>query len=264
MRTERKIIMAVAVMSLMMFVAGTVRADWNPGDSYKMHYPQLPDLTPAGMDVNATFPAVLADDFLCTSPGPITDIHIWGSWIYDKLPPDGLVYPVSFTLSIHGDIPIGPDQPYSRPGNLLWNENFDPSQYTSRPYASVPLGEGFYDPATGILISPADYTVWQYNFQIDSQEAFYQQGSAAAPMIYWLEVSAFIPANPGYVFGWKTSPNHWNDDAAWTLGPTGPWFELCDPAGQSLDLAFVITPEPATMMVLALGGLAALLRKRNK
>jgi hypothetical protein len=52
-------------------------------------------------------------------------------------------------------------------------------------------------------------------------------------------------------FGWKTSLNHWNDDAVWTIGNepyNGPWEELRYPFGheyelQSIDLAFAITTE---------------------
>src|SRR3990172_9328291 len=90
-----------------------------------MHYPQLPDLTSTGMDVNATFPKVLADDFLCTSTGPITDIHIWGSWLNDNRPPVA-----NFRLSIHADIPAGPNNPYSRPGEQLWPGPLDAGEWS--------------------------------------------------------------------------------------------------------------------------------------
>ncbi|MFA7237845.1 MAG: PEP-CTERM sorting domain-containing protein, partial [Phycisphaeraceae bacterium] len=73
--------------------------------------------------------------------------------------------------------------------------------------------------------------------------------------------------------GWKTadmtlypSPytgNHYQDDAVFYNGTT--WQELFDPrfpTGQvSLDLAFVITPEPTSIALLTIGGLA-LLRRR--
>ena len=67
-------------------------------------------------------------------------------------------------------------------------------------------------------------------------------------------------------WGWKTSQNHWNDDAVWpsvsALQVT--WHELRDPITQeSLDLAFVITAEPATLGLLLLGGLALLRRRRS-
>ena len=70
---------------------------------------QLPDLSPTGMDVDATWhpetpeppPLILADDFLCTETGFITDIHIWGSWINDFYPFGEDPGAVEFTFSIH-------------------------------------------------------------------------------------------------------------------------------------------------------------------
>ena len=54
----------------------------------------MPDLNPTGLDVLDTLQPfgeqpqwkILADDFLCTQSGPITDIHIWGSWLNNVLP----------------------------------------------------------------------------------------------------------------------------------------------------------------------------------
>src|SRR5262245_12758426 len=84
------IVLASAVAS----PAPVVRADWNQGDPFKMHYPQLPELTSTGLDVLATAQGpgsaspskILADDWLCTFTGPVSDIHIWGSWLNDRLP----------------------------------------------------------------------------------------------------------------------------------------------------------------------------------
>jgi hypothetical protein len=70
-----------------------------------------------------------------------------------------------------------------------------------------------------------------------------------------------ITGSPDTLWGWKTSLDHWNDDAVWSV-PGTIWQELRDPAtGESLDLAFVITPEPATLSALLLG-ILALCRRR--
>jgi hypothetical protein len=64
-------------------VAAPATADWDPGDPYKMHYPQLPD--PEGWDVNFSPPLVPAGDWLCTRTGPVSDIHFWFSSQLDRL-----------------------------------------------------------------------------------------------------------------------------------------------------------------------------------
>jgi len=83
--------------------------------------------------------------------------------------------------------------------------------------------------------------------------------------IYWLDISVDLvgEAELGQL-GWKTSQDHFNDDAVYWDMINQDWAELRDPiSDESLDMAFVITPEPTTLALLALGGLAVL-RKRRK
>ena len=250
---------ALTFVIAMLVASSAVLADWNVGDPFKWLQP--PDLE-FGMDVRATQPKILADDFLCTQTGPITDIHIWGSWLDDRMNP--LTH---FDLAIYKDIPDpdGPTGPgYSQPGERVWARHFMPTEVHGRVFYE-PTNEYFYDPNVGQIIG-TDTQVWQYNFFIDPADAFIQQGTAAAPQVYWVSVLANVEGTE--LFGWKTSRQHWNDDAVWADTPTAVWHELRYPpghplAGQSIDLAFVITPEPATMGLLALGGLALLKRKRQ-
>src|SRR5688500_17438091 len=104
----------LCVMSALFLTTAAARADW-PNENITK-WVQEPDRV-TGMDVHASFPyapganfgKILADDFLCTLSGPITDIHIWGSWLNDRLPlvPDatGQLVPdpsaVEFKLSFH-------------------------------------------------------------------------------------------------------------------------------------------------------------------
>ena len=73
------------------------------------------------------------------------------------------------------------------------------------------------------------------------------------------------PNLQGY-WGWKTSRDNFEDDAVYYgMLPTQvwTWLPLEDPdTGETLDMAFVITPEPATLGLLLLGGLAMLRRRQ--
>jgi hypothetical protein len=231
-----------------MALAIPAAADWNLEDPCK--WVQLPDLAPTGMDVNTSFPYyILADDFLCTETGPITDIHIWGSWYHDYLPGGGDPYGVMFRLSLHADIPAGVGGiDYSRPGELLWLGHFDgPSGMFQARIWEEGIDEGWLEPPDYYEF-PGDHVCWQYNFFIDEAEAFIQEGTPDNPVIYWLDVQA-SPYDGEAWFGWKTSLDHWNDDAVWGTGEEpyeGPWYELIYPDGhpmwpESIDLAFVIT-----------------------
>ena len=235
------------------------RADWDPNDPYK--WVQLPDLEPNGMDVYDKS-RWLADDFLCTSMNRITDIHIWGSWKNDIIPTGG-AGALTFSLRIYGDIPADPSN-HSEPNEnqKLWERNALVPTY--RLYATG-LQEGWYDPNTSEYIPWGDSNCYQYNFLIPEANAFMQQGDPNNPIVYWLAVQATV-SDPIAIFGWKTSADHWNDDATWRTG--GQWYELTYPSGhplygQSIDLAFVITPEPATLSLLVLGGLALIRRRRT-
>jgi hypothetical protein len=210
---------------------------------------QLPDLETTGIDVDATMPLILADDFLCNERGAITDITVWGSWYHDLLPGDPLN--VQFTLSIHEDIPAGPGG-YSQPGPPVWMRVFPPGSFQVIPYQTG-IQEGWWNPAEPQSYEfPGDTVCWQYYFRIPPEQAFCQKGTPQQPKVYWLDVQAQPLGGPVLAqFGWKTSTQHWNDDAVWGMGQEpypGPWQELRYPPphplhGQSIDLAFALATD---------------------
>jgi len=124
---------------------GTVWAqvDW---PLCKMHYPQIPD--PHGWDVFAMMPDyILADDFMCIESGPITDLHFWGSWFEDMIPPPGDGKPeIGFHISFYADIPDpdGDGPLYSMPGELLWERDVLSEQVECIP--EVPSLQGWFEP----------------------------------------------------------------------------------------------------------------------
>ena len=223
---------------------------------------QPPDLSIFGLDVDAmrSNPCLLADDFECTEKTAITNIVVWGSWLEDVLPLDD-PNNVIFELSIHSDIGAGahpnPDITWSMPGETLWLMRFDPGMFNVRIEADQ-LQEGWYDPTEPDpqvgYIPLGDTICWRYEFPVDILRAFVQTGTVDNPVVYWLDVQAMPLDETGPSFGWKTSADHWNDDACWVekIEPyNGDWNELRYPLGHemegvSIDLAFALsggTPE---------------------
>jgi hypothetical protein len=212
---------------------------WNIGDPYKMHFPQLPDIAAYyggnTWSVNATADIVLADDFLCTETGFITDVHFWGSW-KDDIPGDILF----FTLSIHDDIPA--DQSpygYSMPGETLWEMEVSIACVHIVPLQTEGAG-GWYDPSTGEVIAGNHTWYYQYNICLDEfldmQDIFYQEEGT----IYWLNITAVVADPVTTQWGWENSSEHWTDDAVWRylLGPD--WQEIHEPGFNYAEHTFYV------------------------
>jgi len=235
--------LALAAVVTLASVAAPAYADWKPGDAYKMHFPQRPDTL--GYDVNFTSPRILADDWQCSETGPVNDIHFWFSarqdWLNLQFPLDTQIFNIH--VSIHEDIPAGPVIPFSRPGAVLWQRDYNVGQVKIRQNGSGP--QSWYDPATGLLIPNDHNKIYQCNIPaID--EPFYQKKGH----IYWLDVSISAQQE----LGWKSSDlrlypapytnQHFQDDAVWSAA-AGGWQDLHYPSGphlgESMDLAFVIT-----------------------
>jgi len=254
-----------AFFAALMFVVVPVWADWDPGDPYKMHAPQLPD--PNGWDVSFVN-GPLGDDWLCTETGAVNDIHLWVSFRGDLAPsPEGVV---GGFVEIWDNVPAGVDSEFSHPGIPLWGIGFDTNMpnVTMRWYEQ---GEQrWLEPGSGTIppLEPDHFNTYQINISpiSDVIAPFIQREGET----YWLVSHMFAddPAGPGPLeIGWKTSLTQYYDDAVYQSPLFPGWAPLEDPfAGHSLDLAFVITsiPEPATVVLLMIGaGVLAMQRRRN-
>ena len=205
---------------LVLLLVPVARADWNPNDPFKMHFPQEPD--PAGWDV-CLIDQWLADDFLCTETGPIHDIHFWYSFLEDI---EGEILPLD--IAIYDD--AGP--PSFGPGVPLWTWN-GMGTVTVRPYGSGP--QGFICPSTGFIQPPPDhFEFYQINIE-DISEPFQQ----IADTTYWLVIRSQIP-QPMAVPGWKTSVTQFQSPALWSTDLMN-WRPIETP--EMHDLAFVITSD---------------------
>jgi len=257
----KRISIACVVLAM---VGSTALADWDESMPHKMHYPQLPD--PDGWDIDMTN-YVLADDWKCSETGLVDDIHFWYS-VEQQMDPTPPPHITAVQVSIHDDLPAGdPANPadYSMPGNLLRQWTFDPGQFvTAGPWDGL---QGWDDPqssAAGVVCRPDDHRLyWQINITKISDmvtDPFRQQEGT----IYWLDLH--VDAE-GPLVGWKTTREdlQFNDFAVYAT-PNGPapWapIRVCT-EDRLTDLAFVITPEPCTLLILG-GGLAGAVLARRK
>ncbi|MCU0782665.1 MAG: hypothetical protein MUF81_01185 [Verrucomicrobia bacterium] len=215
-----------------------------PGNVVKFR--QKPDPSIRGMDVLDSWltnngPAtLLADDFICTRTGPVTDIHVWGSWLNDLVD-----YWPTFWVGIWDDVPRSGNVA-SHPGQLLWWQQFSPGQYRASLQQTVPL-EQFLDPNAPPKLLGLDHQIWKYDFF--PKTPFRQLGSPQLPKVYWLSV--VTKTAPGRVFGWKTTPDHYNDFAVYASTPltfsggypmpTNSWQVITDHQGRKRELSFMLT-----------------------
>jgi hypothetical protein len=223
-----------------------------PADSHKMHFVQYPDRT--GMDVNFTYPVVLADDWVCTQSGPVDRIRFWFSAMGDWFDPYGNLPAQIFNIhvSVHGNIPdYDYDGPlYSMPDTVLWEADFAPDapQVNFFEYDYGP--QGWYDPMTGDYYPDDHWNIFECEISNITDPFLQIEGE-----VYWLDIS--IETALGEL-GWKTSDmmqypadyrgRRFMDDAVWADFWILDWLNLTYPAGpymgQSLDLAFLVGSMP--------------------
>ena len=162
-----------------------------------------------------------ADDWVCSDPRPVTDLHWWGSfkgWT-GNVPP--AIVPDYFMICIWKDIPAEPpDMPYSHPLRLLWAHKCYKWVWN---YAGVDVDPKCeYDPG---VIDPDYYSkiggyrldfppcereesCFQFN-QLLSEDEYFRQEEGTN--IYWVSIAAVYenysdPRQIPHPWGWKTKP----------------------------------------------------------
>jgi len=113
---------------------------------------------------------------------------------------------------------------YSRPDSVIWEEVI--TDFTATPIYP-PTSEGWYDPSTGEFIPNDHWSYFKYDVYLPEHQWFYQNLGE----IYWLNISAFVSEQDTAVWGWKSSEDHWNDDAVWTNWENLYWKDIFEPEG---------------------------------
>lgn len=255
-RRVRRVVPILILGMLAVVYTPPANADWSPGDPYGMHFPQRP--LPSGapswtVDITNY---LVADDFV-SAGGSITDVHFWFGW------KGGFVGQID---NVHLEIYSSVDRPgnpsLQQPDALLWQKDFVVGDFA----VAGPIGGimSWLDPNPS---SPQIY--------INDHQQFYQLNvtNIANPFAaqqgahYWLAIQVDVsPLTVGDepLLGWVNSNDHllspeswasvWRGGSTWDMNqlPGSPTF---------FSQAFVVVLEPATMGLLALGGLA-LIRRR--
>lgn len=249
----KHVLTTLMVIGALIFLAAPAMADWDRNDPYKMHYPQMPN--PDGWDVNISLDGDrVADDWKCSGTGPVDDIHFWGSWRHDDVAVLKAVY-----VGIWDNEPAPATGGFSHPRTLLWDHWFQEEDIVVREPPDNG-DQGWYDPPEAIR--PDHKRYFQVNIT-NIQDILAPQGKDAFVQkegeIYWLELGADVAGAEEVAFGWKTSLDYYEDIAVHQVA--GGWEPLSIPGtpDERLDMAFVITPEPSTVVMLVSAGLMGLL-----
>ncbi|OFX16208.1 MAG: hypothetical protein A2Z18_02630 [Armatimonadetes bacterium RBG_16_58_9] len=205
---------------------------------YKWQQPPVPGMMVdqyIGWDEPSVYRSeqIVADDWLCLGPDPVTDIHWWGSYYgYNGVMPPVDAPPV-FHIGVWTNVPEDP----SHPGQMIWQWWVPRNQlYEKRVGFDTYLGH------------PSD-TCFRYDFEIPRREWFYQMPGPITT-IYWLSISAvysWLP--PQHPWGWKTREHMAWDDAVKIFDPTAPAVgdtyksgrPIVDGSGKSMDTSFELT-----------------------
>ncbi|MEI6914496.1 MAG: hypothetical protein WCL39_05130, partial [Armatimonadota bacterium] len=154
-------------------------------------------------------PPIVADDWLCTDQRPVTDIHWWGSFIgWDQPYPPAM--PKAFHIGIWTDVPATPNTP-SHPGQMVWQNYCSTYEWNFAGYDVDPRG-----------IQPWE-TCFQFNQKLDPTQWFYQDPGPNLRNIYWLSIAAIYDQTTNYLWGWKTRPKAFQDDAYRILSVQPAW-----------------------------------------
>jgi len=142
-------------------------------------------------------PQIVADDWLCRTDQPVTEVHWWGSfddWYGPQPPVEEM--PDAFHIGIWTDVPAEANDPasFSHPGTLVW-------QSYATDYQSSLAGWSF-DPSDD---PQQPQPLFYFDYDLPESDFFWQ---AAGENVYWISISAVYGGGvqTEHPFGWTTRP----------------------------------------------------------
>ena len=225
----------------------------------------------------------IADDFACTTPGPVDQVMWWGTFMnyvagdpYDGFPvnvapgsPEEVnLQPDYWNIRFYADVPAAPNpSSFSHPGELLREFTVTPDHYLCPIEGPVAVTDGGHY----VYAYAVDLSWLQDSPNGDAR--FYQEGTVEDPVVYWISIQAgfngFVSGSPVWAWQETVREEGWNDTAVgydW-LGAfpdaIDGWARMEGRPDMAFKLATV--PEPGTMALLTMGllGVGARLRKRR-
>ena len=176
--------------------------------------------------------SIMADNWFCYNPKPVTGIRWWGAYAdWDSLmPPENA--PDYFHIGIWTHTTEDEVYEFTHPGELIreW--------FLERSQVQEMAAKSFYDSET--MEKPG--SVFQYQFNIEPDAWFYQEGESN---IYWIHIAAVYDEIPDcHHWGWLTREHYYHEDAERINLPNDPhpgaMFEEGVPIGSYRDMAFIL------------------------
>ena len=180
--------------------------------------------------------SILADDWFCADPVPVTGIRWWGAYIgWDSLQPPAYT-PRAYHVGIWNDVPAGHDTDWSHPGEMVRSWVLEPARVHEHAVRCLSF-EGMYNDES--------ITAFEYYFNIPPDEWFIQEEDST---IWWLSVAAIYDSLPPadqedwYPWGWIKREHYFQDNAVVMFAPLGmepgTMAEVHEPLAGHWDLAF--------------------------
>jgi hypothetical protein len=149
------------------------------------------ELSTAYSTVGATGPTpyrgtFMADDFADEFNSPVVHVKWWGSYLNNFVSP---AFPIDkFLISFESDVPAGPNNPFSHPGQPLLNQivKRGPLSPGSGTFTEQPISGGG---------PPLGETLYEYNAELHLGKEFFQK----ADTVYWLKIVALVDLPPGII-----------------------------------------------------------------